>query len=1434
MRSLQRAKSRREAQQKPETVHRSDAISLNSHMSHHYPIYQSPTVETLDGSLVSGRLAYSSSQNNARQAVMGSTPLVQNSATRPLANLIQAPASASPRVPSHPCRRPPKTLQLPESRPRRERSKSQPRDFQIPEDMARVEIRIINLAERSAFTPIQPPSVEEWKQVAQHAEQTRRVSMKKRLSPSLQHLELLHKMQNVRTIRQLSFSPGLSLDADPWNEDLEGGKNINRRPSRTNRRDGRYRPIHPIKATMAVLPEMPPILSHRKYRLPCVSDVGFPNPSQDELERKQNEIRLETQWEEASPRLIVLITSDDFGMSVLEGESESIPALHHWNQGGWKGLPFAGRELIMAKERNYDVFGKAPPQPKRKWKSNPHSMLAPPLDSTFSSGQGWKTRPFYDRPPGFIYALACPTRIDFDVGYVEPLICSLTLYTLPPDGTKKKGRVYGKTSEDFYLPAGDWDGKVDIMAARRSDGGIDQSVIDSWHQKKHKGLFSYDPKRADKQSLYIVLQIFQLSHRVGAEVYLEGYSKDVTNRSPALTKKKSIGRRIKSKLGKMAKSSSTDKCDVLDFDLSTVQSESTYEDCGTKLLTPLGFGIVPLFSNDGETVSQWPEGSVQVMPLFSFPENPECEDEFLDRLIYHANTRSSDLGDDNDECSIRKMDMAENATPSKRRIFTSSRALKSAPLKQISKTDKTARIAGSATLFSSALGVDFTQAVLSEPTAIMGDEDANKRSRDSRLLVDISGDCAIAFNPQQIDHSSTTSGGGSEMSRGKRSNLIRLPNASIQAGYADNADVRELQYLPPRPEKQYDFDSPTSFQSTTNLIYIYPRFLKLSVGTDGQPTSKQLFVMRIRLVETTMQTDDASGLVEPSQQALEYFHNPAPWAGPRMLSEVYTKPGKSDDVGSNGKAVVSMRDEFKLRLPFIIDGTYFLEFTLLRISLSNNDGDGGVRMDSVSETMIPLSSSSNREASSGVRITTIIPNGCHRLKLGEHQLQFETRLVSSIHIGDPTAATTLRDFPFPEDHNEDRDLPDKFKELALVPSRSIVGKLATAEPVVDIKVPFHQLFANASESTLMGQFPLLMYMHLSNLINRLRYDFSLSEVLNRFQDDDNISEITGTQGEGQFLVENMCSLFEVLRKVKQNLSKTEEGSVRDHVEFFVKEFVDQFDERIFSRNLQNGTDGGEMFLELVNTSLMERSRSAQSNLDMRHGTNVLQLEDLEEDMGDDYTDSGAVRLRTKDSSRNAFDVRISKTISMMSTTPFSRVAYGATKTDRMRIEAEINQEGFKFTHLMDDDETVISSFYANKEQTSGEGNKDMPRIEDSNTWEAFDDETLIDDKRLIGETSSYGKTSRTDEFGDFSFVKRVRTVAQVMIAPCIAPSLSTTLAQVARRDGGDQPLPRRVEKGEQLRIYNDKKSMVSVQQSSVSKIVWAGKVDIKRWFKLGS
>ena len=1407
MRQLHRSKSRRDAQKTQDQQPADDEKSTQTHLSP-FPIYQSPTVDTLDGSLIDGRRAYTPSRKAPRSADVDKTPIVRNVVSRPAASVNMTNASTPLRVPlrfQQPTNHRTTTgqspvQQRPKSKNKIRRRKNRPRDFQIPEDMARVEVRTINVAERSAFSPIRPPSVDEWRQVARHTEQTKRNSIRKNISPSLQHLKLLHKMQ-IRSIRQLCFSPGLSLDTDPWNEELEGGKNINRRPHRSNNRDGRYRPIHPLKATMAVLPETPPVLSHRKCRLPTASDVGFPNPLPGEIDRKQSEIRLETQWEEASPRLIILITSDDLGKTVFDDRNHLVPDLHSWNQGGWDGLPFAGRELIMAKQRNYDVFEKKSPHPRRIWKANPTSMLAPPLDSTYSSTQDWKPRLIHDRPPGFTYVLACPTRIEFSIGNIEPLICSLSLYTLPHDGKKRKGYTYGKTSEDFHFPAGDWEGRVVIEAARRNDGSLDQVVIDTWTRRKHKGLFSYDPKLVENNSLYFVLQIFQLSPRNGSGLYTDHNSKGFKNHLSESTKKKSISHRIKSKLGKIGKSSNFEKADSIDLDSSIRRSESTHEDHGTKLLTPLCFGVVPLSYSSDSGHSLWPNGSLTEMCLYVFPTKMETEGEFLDRLVNVAAECPSDSNEDDPDHAIMA-DPTEELVPSKLSRFKSSRALKTALTKGTKKAEEeqqqTTRIIGSVTVFTSDLGMDFTQAMLSEPTALVGIEEVKKDSKLSRVLVDISGDCAIAINPP--DPMSTSSGMGSETSRNKRSNLIRLPRATTPSGYADIADVRELLYLPPRPEKHVDVDSPISLQSTLNLLYIYPRLLRISMENEDI-IANHSYSVRIRLIKSSVQVD-ASGQVESSQRALESFHNPAPWSGPILLDEVYTKVllGKMDNA-SNRMVSMIIRDEFKLRLPLIIDGTYFLDFRLLRICLSSMDADSGIDMQIISETMIPLSSSSNREASSGLRITTVIPNGSHRLKLGENLLLFDTRLVSSIHICDPTTATTLRDFPFAENESEEPDFPDKFTQLSLVPSRSIVGKLPSAEPIVDIKVPFYQLFANASESALLGQFPLLFHMHLCNLTNRFRYDFSLPDVLNRIEDgNDGVSVISGMKCEGRFIVENIFSLFEIIRKVKLMLARAK-GTTDDQISYFAKEFVDRFDEGILFHELKNGGQGGELVVESVNSSQMLRSRSTQSNLEKPPGVSVSQDGDFEDEIGDDYHNGGAVRLRAKDSLRTEFDIRISRTISAVSTkvTPFSRVAYGATKTDRMRIEAELNQEGSKFTHLLDDDETIIGSIYTVKDQGFGDGIMDMSRIEDSSTWGIAEDGTVIDGFSFHGENSVAGTEMPTGGFGEFSIAKRVRTAAQVIIAPCIAPSLSTTLTHGARKDDVEQPLIRRAAKDELAR-----------------------------------
>ena len=213
------------------------------------------------------------------------------------------------------------------------RTRKTDRNFQREEDGMSVSIRNIPVAERVAFDKHKLMSTEEWfdmaysHQVKTSGSASTTISMsdssslvslrKSKLSPSLQHLKLLHKMQSIEHVRQLAFSPSVGLTSDhlfvppPGEEtfyDYVGEKTGTSDPSRSSKsrsrshkKDGRYRSIDPVQATLAALPDEPPLLSNKKHRLPLRSDVGFPNASMEEIQKKQAEIKLETEWEDAAP-----------------------------------------------------------------------------------------------------------------------------------------------------------------------------------------------------------------------------------------------------------------------------------------------------------------------------------------------------------------------------------------------------------------------------------------------------------------------------------------------------------------------------------------------------------------------------------------------------------------------------------------------------------------------------------------------------------------------------------------------------------------------------------------------------------------------------------------------------------------------------------------------------------------------------------------------------------------------------------------------------------------------------------------------------------------------------------------------------------------------------------------------------------------------------
>ena len=1374
-------------------------------------IYQSPSVETLDASLVPGRANYAvpptatttttSTPSKSTAFSMMSTPTRAHGAKKKLNITPRSNRREQQRQKNRRRGRP------------NSNDKKKTHDFQHNQDQMTATVRTIDVAARTAFETVRPVSIDEWHRVASSAERLRKVSMRKRLSPSLQHLELLHRMQSVQTVRQIAFSPSVGMNSDvfvEWDEDLtnhqdnpSSSNEQQQRRRRRPRRDGRYRSIDPLQASQEALPPVPPILSNRKHRLPMRSDVGFPNASATELQLKQNEIRLETQWEEASPRLIALLTSDDLGTAIdyRDHNVNDVPkeCLEGFNGGGLPGMPFAGKELIIAKERNAIHFSKGKP-PKRRVAANRNSILAPPLGATYSSTMSWRPRLFHDRPASMVYALACPLAVDFDAGDIEPLVCSLTLYTLP-GRQARDGQPYGKSSEDFYFPAGNWEGKIDLDLAHGENGEVDEEMVETWYNRKQKALFGYDLMQLPdgQQSLHVVLQVYKGYQRDATTSYVEGGK-------PA--GRKSIAKRIKRKLGKRSK----DK-DPTDANIRNT-SESWFEKYGTDLLTPLCFGVVPMFPGTDPTM-EWPQGSRQTMQLHAFPGFPESQQQFVDRLTKVAadernraaaegpggnlNTSVSadsiNSGDgDGKTDNADPVGSAEAVTPRKPRLFKPSIARRARSTSAISEMKQntvlqpfTKPIGGRATVFTSFLNFDFTQPMLSEPTGWVGAQEGSL----PRLLVDVSGDCAIALNtPQEnndVNNDDDEEDGNNNTTNNtrKRSDLVRWPQSSQPAGYCDAAEIREMLFLPPR-ERHYDVDTP-SFHSMLNVLYIYPRVLKwasseeLKLGKPGR-RSKQLepaLTIRVRLVQAILNNGGEQTQAEAVHLPTQSLYNAAPWAGSQLLTELYTSV-HSVDV-ANRKDGLLLRDEIKVRLPLILDGTFYLEFTLLQIRIDEDDttkkeaaNHSDDEMEALAETMIPISSSSTREASSGVRVTTVIPNGSHRLKLGQWQMQFETRLVSSVHVADPTAATVLRDFPFATNPNGEND-PERFQALALVPSRSILGKSPTAEPIVDLKVPYHQLLSTASETTLLAHFQLYFHMHMCNLVHRSKFDSKLVEFLsaespNEFQ--------IGDEGDDHFLMQNMRSLCQILNRIRKKLggqASFSEGILKfDH---FCKNLLDSFDEGALSDRSKNVEPDDDFNLDI--SSGMHRSRSEASVVSEQK---VEAREDVLYDNRDDMTDGGAVHLRSKDSVRADVDMRISKTASKISAQgmPLSRVAYGASKTDRMKAEAEMNQEGARFSHLFDDDETVLTAIYTIKDGSVAGG---PPGLERSGTWGAIDDDVSITDKLAIAsntiKTSTPTTKTKVESFTEFGFAKRVRSAAQVMIAPCIAPSFSAGIAGLA-------------------------------------------------------
>mmetsp|Transcript_42396 Transcript_42396/g.102457 ORF Transcript_42396/g.102457 Transcript_42396/m.102457 type:complete len:2457 (+) Transcript_42396:97-7467(+) len=1179
------------------------------------------------------------------------------------------------------------------------------KEFQIPEDSMHVSVRKVPISQRSAFARKHPPLPQEIANLSH-----------KRTSPSMQQLALIHKVQNMTHCTQLVFGPSVGRAADSLApESIFTGA--------SKKRDGRYRSIDPLQATVQALPPNPPLLSNRKHRLPLRSDVGFPGALLEEIQQKQKEIANETEWEEASPRLIVLVTSDDIGTAVDDEGSHG------------------GPELLYQKECNQKHFQLPENDTSHLDRQYRLSPLAPPLDATFSRSMGWRPRAFHDRQPEMLYSLVCPIKIDFQVGNIEPLVCSLTLYSLHDDN---EVGPCGKASEEFWFPAGDWKDRVAIdslLPTEGGRGGPSPQAISAWLQRKYKAIFAHDPYLVDTKDIFVVLQVYKVLHVDLAAAYLQSKTNESEfDLNVFRTDKEGYKKNIQ-KHGKKDEATKT-----------AFRANSVLESFGTQFLSPLCFGVTPLFpvtEKEKQEDYVWPQGHLaKEVQLYSYPPMPESQEEFVLRLrqialrqedALHEQLLSNEVsfGDDNfftPSFSFGSFGDAEESTASsskKTKKKGVSRLFKSSSKNNVSKgvsdqnvevtstptslfnsdvVAETQRIAGTATFFSSAFDVDFLQAMLYTPPEL---ETPTGDSTLPSVLVDATGEAAVMLDPK----STTTN-----IVRGnvrKRSDLIRLP---CRDGYLDACDFREILFLPPRMPKSYSLDIPPSFRSLFNFLFLYPRLLRQdSSASSSKKNNRQRYSLRIRLIQVV--TEEVGGKRQNTNVILASFYNPAPWAGPSMLKSVFTRvPGDDVKYDMQG-AGIPMRDEFKLRLPMVLDGSFFLHFTLFAVDLedelANSDDVSGISTHPVAETTIPLASYSAADSKTGARAMVIIPNGNHRLKLGDFKLQVETRLFSSVHLSDPNVAATLRDFPFVNDD-------DGQNQEAMI---NRVKSESSSNDTHD-RLPYSGLLASVAGNALAGQFQLLLFMHMSNLIN--------------------LRNSKTVESDERTLMERVQSLLYVCKQIKNSFSSTSIGEER--FRRFMKTAIHMFDESSLKSTagmVEEEEDSGQ------EEDKFGRNRSNPSV------SNNETLENVEEE---EEFDGGAVRRRKKDPLSD-MEIRLTRTFSVQKNAEhsFSRVAYGASKTDRMRLEAELDNR----THYVDDEETVVTvetRLTEAREIFERSKNKlGAPKISGTDSIAADSS-----DGRGGVANGLHGFSAYARSLGGLGFAQRAKNAAQVIIAPCVA------------------------------------------------------------------
>ena len=475
-----------------------------------------------------------------------------------------------------------------------------------------------------------------------------------------------------------------------------------------------------------------------------------------------------------------------------------------------------------------------------------------------------------------------------------------------------------------------------------------------------------------------------------------------------------------------------------------------------------------------------------------------------------------------------------------------------------------------------------------------------------------------------------------------------------------------------------------------------------------------------------------------------------------------------------------------------------------------------------------MSSSSAKEQVSKERVVTVIPNGVHRIKLGRFQLLIESRLVSSIHSSDPGVSLMLR------------DLNESCKDASAV---------------------MYRVMKKASEQAIVTHFQSLIYLHMKILLNGGAPELPFRELRRIFSDVERgtikVKQLPSPSKDMAFLINTFQSILILMSKSKAHFCGKQSRHIRHWnaplMRKFNKDFVDMFDEAFYSSRSVEISHEDEKHIEGVatsNTAMDDDALSEQAIVDsvlnaledalIERTANAAIISGYEQTMYGEKSRNTIIGTTRSSSTHRRDRPRRSKSEG------FLRTAYGASKVDRMKAEAELHGAEDRLTELFDDDETVITTatFVSRRGQSERRfdavtpvvrdavrpkaetsprtrKNRDVRIAESMRQWGLVEEEPDEDGNIEVFATTPRNEASEDYDAAPFSFAgeraklmaQRINTVAQVMMTPCIAPNLSSILA---KKSTASPPQSQTQKSGADNQPYFDLANREHLKEVSVS------------------